>query len=176
MVKSSSRHVYLGVLGSFGSIIALFQMAIFESSSILFHTTWSYDIILFLIGFVLSLFFMYSNTSVFLKQSDAALFNLSLLTSDVYAVLFSYLVYNTMVHWLYYIAFTLTLIGTYMYHFAGNTSSIQEYSSLPSLYLPSQYSLLESNRDSFSNLISSDSCKETETENNFVYAVDAIKK
>jgi hypothetical protein len=74
---------------------------------------------LYTTGFVLCLFLMYRNTSAFLTTSDAALFNLSLLTSDVYAVIFSYFVFGYTVSWLYFVALVLAVTGVLLYHTAG---------------------------------------------------------
>ncbi|CAE8715764.1 unnamed protein product, partial [Polarella glacialis] len=66
--------------------------------------------------FQLCLFGMYVLTSVFLVSADAALFNLSLLTSDVYSVLFSYIVQHQRFGWTYAAAFATTLTGLVLYH------------------------------------------------------------
>lgn len=71
---------------------------------------------LYMFGFITCLFFMYANTSIFLQDLDSTLFNLSLLTSDVYAVIFSYILYGKLVHWLYFIAFTCVVCGLSIYH------------------------------------------------------------
>lgn len=59
---------------------------------------------------------MYSWTSLFLQAGDAAMFNLSLLTSDVYALLFSFLVENVTPDWLYFVAFAVIFCGLVIYH------------------------------------------------------------
>ncbi len=130
MVKQSSRSNYLGMIGVFGACISGTQMMILEREKIFLEVSWTYDLVLYLVGFVTCLVLMYINTSSFLKKSDAALFNLSLLTSDVYAVVFSFLVYHTLVHWLYYIAFVLSIWGTYLYHFGGSSANSSAESRL----------------------------------------------
>jgi len=52
-------------------------------------------------------------------QADATLFNLSLLTSDVYAVLYRYFAQNQPVSWLYGLGFFFTLGGLGLYHVPG---------------------------------------------------------
>lgn len=44
------------------------------------------------------------------------MFNLSLLTSDVYALLFSYLVEHVTPNWLYFVAFGVIFCGLTLYH------------------------------------------------------------
>lgn len=115
MVKSHNREEYLGLLGSFGSVIALVQCFLVDYSNIR-ASHFSASTICYLIGFNTCLFLMYTNASLFLVESDATLFNLSLLTSDVYAVIFSYFFSGQLVHWTYFIAFCLVVVGLGIYH------------------------------------------------------------
>ena len=116
------------MLGLFGTLFACIQFFLLE-----FHSfkaiAWERSTILYTVGFVVCLSFMYFSTSSFLSKSDSALFNLSLLTSDIYAVLFSYLVYHYSVPWLYYIAFILSVSGLYFYHSAGQPVCSNSYYS-----------------------------------------------
>ena len=59
---------------------------------------------------------MYSWTSLFLLAGDAALFNLSLLTSDVYALIFAFFIEHVTPNWLYFLAFTVIFAGLICYH------------------------------------------------------------
>lgn len=59
---------------------------------------------------------MYSLTSLFLQAGDAALFNLSLLTSDVYALIFAFFIEHVTPNWLYFMAFTVIFGGLICYH------------------------------------------------------------
>lgn len=107
-----------------GFLIATIQFFIMELKRFR-SIEWSYDIILYTIGYVLCLFFMYSNTSSFLSANDSTLFNLSLLTSDIYAVLFSYFVFHHLVHWMYFVSFLLTFVGLMIYYKGGITTSVE---------------------------------------------------
>jgi solute carrier family 35 protein F1/2 len=71
------------------------------------------------------MFLIYTNASLFLQDLDSTLFNLSLLTSDVYAVLFAFFVYHTIVHWLYFIAFPLVVLGLIIYHAEASPQQIK---------------------------------------------------
>ncbi len=77
---------------------------------------WTARVCGFLLGFLACLCSVYCSASLFLTRADSALFNLSLLTSDVYAVGFAYFVFRYTVHWLYYPAFALSVLGLYLYH------------------------------------------------------------
>jgi solute carrier family 35 protein F1/2 len=115
LVKEYKRQLFLGVLGFFGFIIAFIQFLILEYNT-MENSYISPSAIGYIFGFVICIFLMYVNTSVFLKNNDAILFNLSMLTSDVYAVIFSYFFYHHLVHYLYFVAFGLVVIGLFIYH------------------------------------------------------------
>lgn len=126
LVKTSNRQVYLGFLGLFGSMFALIQCMVLDLSN-LEAAEIGPAVALYMVGFVMCLFFMYTNTSLFLQDNDSTFFNLSLLTSDVYAVIFSYFLYQQLVHWLYFVAFGFVVCGLFLYHSASppsNTSTL----------------------------------------------------
>jgi drug/metabolite transporter (DMT)-like permease len=126
LVKYYDRDEYLGYVGSFGAAISFVQMMVLDYKHMK-KTVFSSTIILSICGFVSCLFFMYTNTSAFLQYGDSTLFNLSLLTSDVYAILFSYFFYGSLVKWLYFLAFALVAIGLIIYHSAE--SPAQNYNN-----------------------------------------------
>jgi len=103
--------------GIYGFVIASIQFCFIDLHGVI-NAYWSIDSLLFLGGFVLCICSMYINTAYMLscQDGDSVLFNLSLLTSDIYAVLFSYIFYGTIVHWLYFLAFSLVCLGILTYH------------------------------------------------------------
>jgi solute carrier family 35, member F1/2 len=125
LVKTNDRMEFLGMLGVNGFCIGIVQFFVMELHRFQ-SITWTYEVILYTIGYSLCLFFMYSNTSSFLTSNDATLFNLSLLTSDVYAVLFAYFVFQYEVHWMYFVAFFLTATGLTFYYRGGQPTSSEK--------------------------------------------------
>ena len=119
LVKQADREEYLGMLGAFGCVFAACQLLAMETDA-LHRTEWSSRTVGFVVGFVVCLNLMYTRASLFLKDCDAALLNLSLLTSDVYAVIFSFFCYGYLVSWLYFVAFGLTSLGLAVYSTAGS--------------------------------------------------------
>jgi len=115
LVKFHDREEYLGFMGGFGIIVSFFQFMIVDFIHVE-NTHFTAEIIGATIGFIGCLFLMYFSTSSYLQESDAILFNLSLLTSDVYAVIFTYFFYGYLVNWLYFLAFGLVIIGLCIYH------------------------------------------------------------
>lgn len=122
LVKHNDREEYLGMMGTFGATFGVAQLLIMETHA--FNgVTWSMEVVGFVVGFVLCLNLMYSRASLFLKHCDAALLNLSLLTSDVYAVIFSYFCYGYLVSWLYFLSFGLACLGLGIYSTAQSPTS-----------------------------------------------------
>uniref|UniRef100_A0A7S1RHJ1 Solute carrier family 35 member F2 n=1 Tax=Alexandrium catenella TaxID=2925 RepID=A0A7S1RHJ1_ALECA len=105
----------LGMLGLWGTLFSCLQAVVLERSALM-ECNWSTENMLWLLGFQLCLFGMYVFTSNFLMRADAALFNLSLLTSDLYSVIFSWRVQHGTVTWMYSAAFITTLSGLVLYH------------------------------------------------------------
>merc|ERR1712217_392677 len=68
------------------------------------------------LGSKFCIFGMYVLTRMFLTSSDAVFFNLSLLTSDLYGALFSWLGQHARFTWMYAVAFVITMVGLVVYH------------------------------------------------------------
>jgi len=115
-VRSYDRIEFLAALGFFGSIINGIQ-AISSEYSILLSTTFSNTAKGNLAGFVISLFSMYSLTSVFLAHcGDATLFNLGLLASDIWAIFASYFLFSQPLSGYYFLSLFLTVGGVVIYN------------------------------------------------------------
>jgi solute carrier family 35 protein F1/2 len=115
LVKYHDRDEFMGFLGCCGAVISFAQFMSTDYPRIR-HARYTTNAYLCTAGFVGCLFLMYVNTSSFLQEADSTLFNLSLLTSDVYAVVFSYFFYGYLVHWLYFVSFSLVAVGLVIYH------------------------------------------------------------
>ncbi|KAJ0395550.1 hypothetical protein ATCC90586_007775 [Pythium insidiosum] len=116
LVKKKNRRVeFLGMIGFCGFVISSLQAVVFEGS-VLAHVDWSIGSVVCLVGYVGTLFFMYTFTSVFMKSGDAAVFNLSLLTSDFFAVIAAKYLFGQRLSNLYFVGFTLIVIGIVVYN------------------------------------------------------------
>lgn len=106
------------MLGTFGTLISLVQSVALEHEAIDRGSDhgWDATTVALLAGFVGFLFLMYTQTSLFLAISDAALFNLSLMTSDLYAVLLAFVLYGYLVGWMYALALAFIVVGIYIYY------------------------------------------------------------
>ncbi|XP_062180367.1 uncharacterized protein LOC133884818 isoform X2 [Phragmites australis] len=120
-VKKKDRVEVVAMLGSFGLLISIVQIFICERKS-LEAVTWSPTMISLFAGFAVAIFMFYTITPFVLKMSGATLFNLSLLTSDMWAVAIRVLFYHQQINWLYYLAFTVVAIGLIIYSLYESSS------------------------------------------------------
>ncbi|KAG6513226.1 hypothetical protein ZIOFF_023538 [Zingiber officinale] len=84
---------------------------------------WSATMICLFGGFAAATFLFYTVVPFVMKMSGATLFNLSLLTSDMWAVAIRVFFYHDQVDWLYFLAFGLVAIGLIIY-------SVREYNTV----------------------------------------------
>lgn len=105
----------LGVLGVLGTILSTVQ-ALSTERLRFEEVAWNASKVVHMLGFQLCLFGMYLLTSLFLSVADAALFNLSMLTSDIYSVAWAWAVMHHRPTWLYGAAFATTVSGLIVYH------------------------------------------------------------
>ncbi|KAF8780837.1 hypothetical protein HU200_000786 [Digitaria exilis] len=124
-VKKSSRVEVMAMLGVFGAIISGIQISILERQE-LRSTHWNAGAILPFIGFALAMFLFYSTVPIILKICGATMLNLSLLTSDMWAVLIRIFAYHEKVDWMYFVAFAGTAIGLVIYSYKGSKQIAEE--------------------------------------------------
>ena len=129
LVKTYNRNEFLGMIGGIGIIISTFQVIITGEYRNYTNIVWTITNIGSFFGFGLCLFFMYMLTSYFLVVCDATIFNLSLLTSDIWAIIASYLLFNNQLHWLYFIALLIIILGLYIYHYQNTIPTTDDNNS-----------------------------------------------
>ncbi|KAL3683801.1 hypothetical protein R1sor_001823 [Riccia sorocarpa] len=118
LVKRHRKAEILASLGFFAAIVSICQAFILERRQIeTIH--WNARAILpFLMYSVCQL--AYSSLFLILLQTNgSAMFNLSLLSSDMYAVAIRSLVYHEAVDWLYFVAFGTVAVGIVIYSSSG---------------------------------------------------------
>ncbi|XP_062198892.1 uncharacterized protein LOC133901562 [Phragmites australis] len=124
-VKESNRVEVMAMLGVFGAIISGIQISILERQE-LRSTHWNAGAILPFIGFALAMFLFYSTVPIILKICGATMLNLSLLTSDMWAVLIRIFAYHEKVDWMYFVAFAATAVGLVIYSYKGSKETAEE--------------------------------------------------
>lgn len=113
-VKALDSNHFLGLLGLWGTVINGVQTLVLERDAIA-AVEWTAETVALYIGFVLVLFTMYSLVPVLIARSSAVLFNLSLLTADVYSFVIGILFFKIEFYWLYFPAFVAVLAGIVIY-------------------------------------------------------------
>jgi len=73
-----------------------------------------------------AMFLFYSTVPIILKICGATMLNLSLLTSDMWAVLIRIFAYHEKVDWMYFVAFAGTAIGLVIYSYKGSKQIAEE--------------------------------------------------
>ncbi|XP_061340305.1 uncharacterized protein LOC133286829 isoform X3 [Gastrolobium bilobum] len=113
-VKRKDQVEVVSMLGLYGFLVTIVEVSVIELKT-LESVKWSTDIVLAFVGYALSSFMLYTFAPFVLKLSGAAMFNLSLLTSDMWAVVFKVFLYHQEVDWLYFLSFALVVIGLIVY-------------------------------------------------------------
>ncbi|KIW73897.1 hypothetical protein PV04_01977 [Phialophora macrospora] len=114
----SGRPLYevIGQLGFWATIINGAQAGIFDRDSFR-SATWNSKVGGYLTGYTLILFLFYTLVPVLYRFASAAFQNISLLTGNFWGVIIGLRVFHLHVHWMYPIAFTLIMIGHFVYYF-----------------------------------------------------------
>ncbi|XP_019153040.1 PREDICTED: solute carrier family 35 member F1-like [Ipomoea nil] len=136
-VKKKDRVEVITMMAISGLLVSICEIAILETKG-LASVKWSPEIILAFAGFAFAGFLFYTFVPILLKMSGATLFNLSLLTSDMWAVVIRIFFYQQEVDWLYYVAFGLVGIGLVVY---SKTEKVLD--SAPETGDGSQYQILD---------------------------------
>lgn len=125
LVKSNAAKTeLLGHLGALGFGLSAAQAALLESGRWA-GLPWTPAAVACFAGFAATMFALYSCVTIFLGMADSALFNLSLLTSDVYAVIFTVFVSGKRLTPLYFVALATTSAGLLLYHTQEEPSSAE---------------------------------------------------
>ncbi|PPR95798.1 hypothetical protein GOBAR_AA24870 [Gossypium barbadense] len=145
LVKNADRVELMSFLGLFGAIISAIQIMInypvqsnsgymfccfnfyFQSVTLngvnrsiverneLKSIHWTAGAAFPFLGFSLAMFLFYSFVPVLLKMSGSTMLNLSLLTSDMWAVVIRIFAYHEKVDWMYFLAFVAVAVGLIIY-------------------------------------------------------------
>ncbi|KAJ7556438.1 hypothetical protein O6H91_05G083700 [Diphasiastrum complanatum] len=118
LVKHVEQVELVACLSSFGAVISAFQLYMLEWHEIR-RIHWTTGAILPFIGFAFSQFGFYTLVPILLQGSGSALLNLSILTSDMWAVAIRAFVFRQRVDWLYFVAFGTVAGGLLIYSLCG---------------------------------------------------------
>ncbi|CAI9783307.1 unnamed protein product [Fraxinus pennsylvanica] len=113
-VKKKGFVEVVTMIGLFGMLVSAFEITILERK-IFESVTWSAEIMAAFAAYTASSFMFYTLAPFVLQMSGSTLLNLSLLTSDMWAVVIRIFFYKQKVDWLYFLAFALVVIGIVIY-------------------------------------------------------------
>ncbi|KAK3811753.1 MAG: solute carrier family 35 member SLC35F1/F2/F6 [Benniella sp.] len=115
LVRQKPMYEVVGQLGFWATIINGIQLAILEREE-LKNITWTGPVIGYIIGFDIAMFLLYSVSPILLRLSSATFFNLSLLTSDFYGLIFGLILFSAKMQDLYPVSYVLTILGIIFYN------------------------------------------------------------
>nr|XP_003701508.2 PREDICTED: solute carrier family 35 member F2-like isoform X2 [Megachile rotundata] len=115
IVKTVDIIEYLGMIGFFGTILCSMQTAVLESMKVESFQWNNAPVVTFLVVYCITQFVFFSLVPVILFESGATALHLALLTADSFNVLFGMLIHQYKFHALYFVSYTLTMTGIYIY-------------------------------------------------------------
>jgi len=113
-VRRSPLYEVVGQLGMWGTLINGIQAASLEHNGMK-HASWNGATIGILIAYTASMFILYTVAPILYRMASSAFYNLSLLSSDFYGLLFGLFLFHYKVYWLYFVAFTVVILGLIIY-------------------------------------------------------------
>jgi solute carrier family 35, member F1/2 len=129
VVKRYDRCEYLTMMGVFGSFISGIQAVVLEwktiksSVSVTDESVFGFWVPLF--GFLAAMYIMYSLAPMLIQRTSAAFLNLSLLTSDAWALLAALFLFGIQLTPLFYVAFIMVMSGVLVFNIIAPPQSIE---------------------------------------------------
>ncbi|KIY43763.1 DUF914-domain-containing protein [Fistulina hepatica ATCC 64428] len=114
LVRRRPLYEVVGSLGLFGVIICGCQAAGLEHKSIPL-ATWNGSIAGLWLAYTSAMFILYTTAPVLYRMASSTYYNISLLSSDFYGLLFGLFLYNYSPYWLYFPSFTVVILGLIIY-------------------------------------------------------------
>jgi solute carrier family 35 protein F1/2 len=117
LVRKRPLYEVVGQLGLWGFIINGVQATLLERKQMPV-VPWNGGIIGLLMAFTVAMFILYTIAPMLYRLSSSAYFNLSLLSSDFYGLLFGLFLYHYRPYWLYFVSYVIVIAGliTYFWH------------------------------------------------------------
>ncbi|KAH7909376.1 hypothetical protein BJ138DRAFT_1181079 [Hygrophoropsis aurantiaca] len=116
-VRHRPLYEVVGQVGMWGIIVAGAQTSALEHK-LWMTASWNGATIGLLIGYTAAMFLLYSVAPILYRVASSAYFNIALLTSDFYGLLFGLFLFHYSPFWLYFPAFAVVMVGliTYFWH------------------------------------------------------------
>ncbi|EIM86773.1 DUF914-domain-containing protein [Stereum hirsutum FP-91666 SS1] len=113
-VRRSPLYEVVGQLGMWGMIINGIQAAGLEHE-VMKLATWSGMNIGLLVAYTSAMFILYTVAPLLYRLASSTYYNISLLTSDFYGLLFGLFLFHYSPYWLYFPSFVVVIVGLVVY-------------------------------------------------------------
>ncbi|KAH7888884.1 DUF914-domain-containing protein [Phlebopus sp. FC_14] len=113
-VRRSPLYEILGQMGLWGMIVSSIQGSALEHEQMR-TASWNGATVGLLFAYVICTFTIYSLQMVLFRLASSPYFNISLLTSDFYGLLFGLFLFKYTPYWLYFVAFAIVISGLVIY-------------------------------------------------------------
>ncbi|CAE7139849.1 unnamed protein product [Rhizoctonia solani] len=114
LVRKRPLYEVVGQLGMYGMIINAIQASGLEHKEMR-EVTWSRGVIGLLFAYTIAMFILYTTAPLIYRAASSVYYNLSLLSSDFYGLLFGLGLYHYRPYWLYFVAFVVIIFGLVAY-------------------------------------------------------------
>jgi len=119
-VRQSPLYEVVGQMGLWGTIINGVQAAGLEHRRI-HDAPWTGAVIGLLLGYTAAMLTLYTVAPLLYRLASSAYFNLSLLSSDFFGLLFGLFLFHYSPYWLYFPSFFVVLLGLVIYFWHAKT-------------------------------------------------------
>jgi len=113
-VRLSPLYEVVGQLGLWGTLINGIQASGLEWK-MMKESTWDGATIGLLVAYTAAMLILYTVAPILYRMASSTYYNLSILSSDFYGLLFGLFLYHYKPYWLYFLAFPVTIIGLVIY-------------------------------------------------------------
>ncbi|KAG8958046.1 hypothetical protein FRC00_003111 [Tulasnella sp. 408] len=113
-VRNSPLYEVVGQLGMWGTLINGIQASGLEWKNMR-DSTWNGATVGLLIAYTAAMLILYTVAPILYRMASSTYYNLSLLSSDFYGLLFGLFLYHYRPYFLYFISFPVTIIGLIVY-------------------------------------------------------------
>jgi len=137
LVRKRPLYEVVGQLGMYGSIINAIQGTALEYKSIR-SSNWDGENVGLIFAYTAAMIILYTVAPLIYRSSSSAFFNLSLLSSDFYGLLFGLFLYHYSPYWLYFISFAIVITGLVVYFWHSTPEEQGILNPVPPSYLESE--------------------------------------
>ncbi|KAF6761468.1 DUF914 domain membrane protein [Ephemerocybe angulata] len=113
-VRKRPLYEVIGQMGMWGFLIGGIQASALEWKEMK-TVPWTGDIIGLIFAFTAAMVILYTVAPMIYRMTSSAYFNLSLLSSDFYGLLFGLFLYKYSPYWLYFVSFVVIIVGLIVY-------------------------------------------------------------